>query len=100
MSLTIRTHTDLDLLNGLSVVTDGKVDVAASFSAYCESLEAALARAYPEAIIECTYSTRTSGAGSVKVLDEEFNPVQKNYHLVDMLAHAVFCDVVAWLRFA
>ena len=99
MALTIRIHTDLDMLDGM-VDFGGELDVAASLLAYCEALSARLGRTFPDADIDCTYSTRTGGAGSIQVLDEEFNMVMGKYELVDMLVHAQFSDTDAWVRLA
>jgi len=95
MSLTIRIHTDLDLLCGID---DATMDAAASVRAFSDAVEAALVRAYPEADIVCTYSTRTGGADFVRVLDAEFNRAE-GQRVADIM-DAVFEDAEAWLQFA
>ena len=101
MSLTIRIHLDLDLLNGMADDSAaGKIDAIASLRAYVAELDTRLCRTYPNAAeIDVTYSPRTGGNESRQVLDAELNADETQYELIDMLMYALHADTNKWLRF-
>lgn len=101
MPLTIKVHTDTDLLNWFAD-DERKIDTRASLESYSDAVFEKLAAEYPDADLSVTWSHRTGGANSVEVLDEESNAVS-DYAITDRvnaLIGRVFESSDTWVRYA
>jgi hypothetical protein len=69
----IKVHVDRGIFDGM--LDAACADERATLQQYCESVYTSLARYYPGALVQVTSSLRTSGAGSVEILESEDSAV-------------------------
>jgi hypothetical protein len=83
--LRIHYHIDLDAI----AFVDRPLDAAASLRRLSDFISEALGAAYPDAALSVTYDTRTGGAGSLVVSDENGDLLVEDYFTKDHIRQIV-----------